>query len=53
MCSLWHHVLIEMGKSQSSWFVVTGKDFVIDAHNTGGIDGNGQVAINQFWVANS
>ncbi|KAF9563844.1 pectin lyase-like protein [Agrocybe pediades] len=29
-------------QSQSSWFVVTGSDFVIDAHNTGGIQGNGQ-----------
>jgi len=30
-------------KSQSSWFVLTGNDFVVDAHNTGGIQGNGQV----------
>ncbi|KXN89717.1 Putative galacturan 1,4-alpha-galacturonidase A [Leucoagaricus sp. SymC.cos] len=29
-------------QSQASWFVVTGSDFVIDAHNTGGIQGNGQ-----------
>ncbi|KZV83105.1 pectin lyase-like protein [Exidia glandulosa HHB12029] len=29
-------------QSQASWFVVTGKNFVIDAHGTGGIDGNGQ-----------
>ncbi|KAF9521778.1 pectin lyase fold/virulence factor [Crepidotus variabilis] len=29
-------------QSQASWFVVTGRDFVIDAHNTGGIQGNGQ-----------
>jgi len=29
-------------QSQASWFVVTGSDFVIDAHNTGGIHGNGQ-----------
>ncbi|KAE9382788.1 hypothetical protein BT96DRAFT_982807, partial [Gymnopus androsaceus JB14] len=27
-------------QSQSSWFVVTGSDFEIDAHNTGGIQGN-------------
>ncbi|KAH9476394.1 Putative galacturan 1,4-alpha-galacturonidase A [Psilocybe cubensis] len=27
---------------QASWFVVTGSDFEIDAHNTGGIQGNGQ-----------
>ncbi|EJC98108.1 pectin lyase-like protein [Fomitiporia mediterranea MF3/22] len=29
-------------QSQSSWFVLTGKDFVVDAHNEGGIEGNGQ-----------
>ncbi|OSX58334.1 glycoside hydrolase family 28 protein [Postia placenta MAD-698-R-SB12] len=29
-------------QSQSSWFVITGRDFVVDAHNTGGIIGNGQ-----------
>ncbi|KAI0701937.1 pectin lyase fold/virulence factor [Cytidiella melzeri] len=29
-------------QDQASWFVVTGKDFTIDAHNIGGIDGNGQ-----------
>ncbi|PPQ79080.1 hypothetical protein CVT25_002305 [Psilocybe cyanescens] len=29
-------------QSQASWFVVTGSDFEIDAHNTGGIQGNGQ-----------
>ncbi|KAL0946285.1 hypothetical protein HGRIS_012535 [Hohenbuehelia grisea] len=29
-------------QSQASWFVVTGKNFTIDAHNTGGINGNGQ-----------
>ncbi|KAG6901695.1 hypothetical protein C0995_009025 [Termitomyces sp. Mi166 len=29
-------------QSQASWFVVTGSDFMIDAHNTGGIQGNGQ-----------
>ncbi|KAG6845111.1 hypothetical protein H0H93_016246, partial [Arthromyces matolae] len=28
--------------NQASWFVVTGSDFIIDAHNTGGIQGNGQ-----------
>jgi hypothetical protein len=30
-------------QDQASWFVVTGQDFVIDAGNTGGIQGNGQV----------
>ncbi|RDX42411.1 pectin lyase-like protein [Lentinus brumalis] len=29
-------------QDQASWFVVTGRDFVIDAHSTGGINGNGQ-----------
>ncbi|KAI0922650.1 hypothetical protein AcV5_009568 [Taiwanofungus camphoratus] len=29
-------------QSQASWFVITGSDFVVDAHNTGGIIGNGQ-----------
>ncbi|PFH48926.1 glycoside hydrolase family 28 protein [Amanita thiersii Skay4041] len=29
-------------QSQASWFVVTGRDFVIDGHSTGGINGNGQ-----------
>lgn len=29
-------------QSQASWFVITGHDFTIDAHNTGGIAGNGQ-----------
>ncbi|THH11155.1 hypothetical protein EW145_g825 [Phellinidium pouzarii] len=29
-------------QNQASWFVVTGKDFVVDAHNEGGIEGNGQ-----------
>ncbi|KAK7683589.1 hypothetical protein QCA50_013427 [Cerrena zonata] len=29
-------------QSQASWFVITGHDFTIDAHNTGGINGNGQ-----------
>ncbi|OCH90476.1 pectin lyase-like protein [Obba rivulosa] len=29
-------------QSQASWFVVTGHDFTVDAHNTGGIIGNGQ-----------
>ena len=33
------------GQNQSSWFVITGKDFEVDAHNVGGIDGNGQVRI--------
>ena len=30
-------------QSQASWFVVTGRDFTIDAHRTGGIVGNGQL----------
>ena len=29
-------------QSQASWFVVSGHDFTIDAHGTGGIVGNGQ-----------
>ncbi|KAI0342372.1 pectin lyase-like protein [Trametopsis cervina] len=29
-------------QDQASWFVVTGSDFLIDAHNEGGIMGNGQ-----------
>ncbi|KAA1471993.1 pectin lyase-like protein [Dentipellis sp. KUC8613] len=29
-------------QSQASWFVITGRDFLIDAHNEGGINGNGQ-----------
>ncbi|KAH9829221.1 pectin lyase fold/virulence factor [Rhodofomes roseus] len=29
-------------QDQASWFVVTGRDFTIDAHNSGGIIGNGQ-----------
>ena len=29
-------------QNQASWFVVTGTNFLIDAHNTGGINGNGQ-----------
>ena len=29
-------------QSQASWFVVSGHDFTIDAHGTGGIIGNGQ-----------
>lgn len=35
-------------QSQASWFVVTGRDFTIDAHNEGGIIGNGQVK--RFYV---
>ena len=35
-------------QSQASWFVVTGSDFVIDAHNIGGIQGNGQVWWNYY-----
>lgn len=30
-------------QSQASWFVVTGEDFEIDAGNSGGIQGHGQV----------
>ncbi|KAK7443469.1 hypothetical protein VKT23_015643 [Stygiomarasmius scandens] len=30
-------------QSQASWFVITGSDFEIDAHNTGGVQGNGQI----------
>ncbi|KAJ7213449.1 pectin lyase fold/virulence factor, partial [Mycena pura] len=29
-------------QSQASWFVITGRDFEVDAHNTGGIQGNGK-----------
>ncbi|KAI0943021.1 hypothetical protein AcV7_002279 [Taiwanofungus camphoratus] len=29
-------------QNQASWFVITGHDFIVDAHNTGGIIGNGQ-----------
>ena len=29
-------------QDQASWFVVTGHDFTLDAHGTGGINGNGQ-----------
>ncbi|KII91667.1 glycoside hydrolase family 28 protein [Plicaturopsis crispa FD-325 SS-3] len=29
-------------QNQASWFVVSGHDFTIDAHNAGGIKGNGQ-----------
>ncbi|KAJ7056699.1 pectin lyase-like protein [Mycena amicta] len=29
-------------QSQASWFVLTGHDFTVDAHSTGGIQGNGQ-----------
>ncbi|TDL17630.1 pectin lyase-like protein [Rickenella mellea] len=35
-------------QSQASWFVVTGKNFTVDAHNTGGINGNGQTWWNYF-----
>jgi galacturan 1,4-alpha-galacturonidase len=31
-------------QNQASWFVVTGSNFVIDAHSQGGINGNGQVS---------
>ncbi|KAL7278358.1 hypothetical protein ACG7TL_008334 [Trametes sanguinea] len=29
-------------QDQASWFVITGHDFVVDAHGSGGINGNGQ-----------
>ncbi|KAJ6624706.1 pectin lyase fold/virulence factor [Mycena sp. CBHHK59/15] len=29
-------------QSQASWFVITGRDFEVNAHGTGGIQGNGQ-----------
>lgn len=29
-------------QDQASWFVITGHDFIVNAHNTGGIQGNGQ-----------
>ncbi|KAJ7224758.1 pectin lyase fold/virulence factor [Mycena rebaudengoi] len=35
-------------QSQASWFVITGRDFEVDAHNTGGILGNGQTWWNAF-----
>ncbi|KAJ7236867.1 pectin lyase fold/virulence factor [Mycena haematopus] len=35
-------------QSQASWFVITGRDFEVDAHNTGGIQGNGQPWWNFF-----
>ncbi|KAG6828720.1 hypothetical protein H0H92_006949 [Tricholoma furcatifolium] len=35
-------------QDQASWFVLTGNDFIIDAHNTGGIQGNGQPWWNYF-----
>ncbi|KAF9813404.1 hypothetical protein IEO21_05638 [Rhodonia placenta] len=38
-------------QSQASWFVITGHDFVVDAHNTGGIIGNGQYWWNWYGTA--
>lgn len=35
-------------QNQASWFVVTGHDFIIDAHGVGGIQGNGQTWWNYF-----
>ncbi|KAJ7481884.1 pectin lyase fold/virulence factor [Mycena latifolia] len=35
-------------QSQASWFVITGRDFEVDGHNTGGIQGNGQPWWNFF-----
>ncbi|KAI0656169.1 pectin lyase-like protein [Cubamyces menziesii] len=29
-------------QDQASWFVITGHDFIVDAHASGGINGNGQ-----------
>ncbi|KAH9926356.1 pectin lyase fold/virulence factor [Amylocystis lapponica] len=29
-------------QNQASWFVISGRDFIVDAHWTGGIQGNGQ-----------
>ncbi|KDR70737.1 hypothetical protein GALMADRAFT_144615 [Galerina marginata CBS 339.88] len=40
-------------QSQASWFVVTGSDFTIDAHNTGGIQGNGQPWWTHFSASSS
>lgn len=40
-----NHIVDSVRQSQASWFVVTGENFVIDGHNTGGIDGNGQVLL--------
>ncbi|KZT00729.1 glycoside hydrolase family 28 protein [Laetiporus sulphureus 93-53] len=37
-------------QSQASWFVITGSDFIIDAHNTGGIIGNGQYWWNWYGL---
>lgn len=36
------NLCIPISQNQASWFVITGSDFVIDAHNTGGIMGNGR-----------
>lgn len=35
-------------QSQASWFVVSGDHFTLDAHGTGGLDGNGQTWWNYF-----
>ncbi|KAJ6605100.1 hypothetical protein B0H10DRAFT_1957315 [Mycena sp. CBHHK59/15] len=35
-------------QSQASWFVITGRDFEVNAHGTGGIQGNGQA----WWKMN-
>lgn len=34
--------MLTQTQDQASWFVVTGRSFVINAHGTGGIMGNGQ-----------
>lgn len=41
---------IQRQQSQASWFVITGRDFEVDAHNTGGIQGNGQVSLGPLRV---
>ncbi|TFK26877.1 pectin lyase-like protein [Coprinopsis marcescibilis] len=37
-------------QSQASWFVVSGKDFVIDGNKKGGVQGNGQTWWEYFTV---
>ncbi|KAH9934179.1 pectin lyase fold/virulence factor [Fomitopsis serialis] len=38
-------------QDQASWFIVTGRDFTLDAHNTGGIIGNGQYWWNWYGTS--
>jgi galacturan 1,4-alpha-galacturonidase len=40
---MYKNLLTSGMQNQASWFVVTGSNFVIDAHWQGGIEGNGQV----------